>query len=361
MTEIANVERLAMAGAAVAAGVVAGLVLRLVLGRLTDRARSTRWSWDDLAFTLLKDVALVVCGAAGAWTAVLALELRPPLRDLAYRVLVAGVILAVSLAAARLAGGIVSSVALARAGVAQAATIFVNIAKIVVLSVGLMVLLQSIGVSVTPLLTALGVGGLAVALALQDTLANLFAGVHILASRKVVQGDFVRLDSGEEGHIVDINWRNTTIEQLPGNLVIVPNAKFADAIVTNYHRPAQDMSVLVQVGVAYDSDLEHVERVTVEVASEVTGKVEGAVPDHEPFIRFHTFGDSAINFSVILRTREFTDQYLVVHEFIKRLHERYHTEGIAIPYPTRNVVVTDRPSGPARVPEPAGGTRAGRL
>jgi small-conductance mechanosensitive channel len=320
-----------------------GVGLRIALGRLTRHAEGTRWAWDDLGARLLRDLMVTAAATAGAWTAVLILDLRPGLRDVIARTLVAVVILAVSLAAARLAAGIVSSMTLARTGVANSVTIFANITRAVVIGVGALVLLQSLGVSITPLLTALGVGGLAVALALQDTLANLFAGVHILASKKVEPGDYVRLDNGQEGHIVDINWRNTTIQLLTDSLLIVPNARFADAILTNYHRPAREMSVLMQVRVGYDSDLEHVERVTVGVASEVLTDVDGGVGDYQPLVRFHTFGESSIDFTVILRTREFTDQYVLKHEFVKRLHARYRTEGIRLPLPMRHVTFDDKP------------------
>ena len=100
------------------------------------------------------------------------------------------------------------------------------------------------------------------------------------------------------------------------------------------------MAVLVQVGVHYDSDLEKVEKVTIEVAKEVMREVKGGVPEFEPFIRYHTFGDFSINFTVILRAKEYTDQYLVKHEFIKRLHKRYKEEGIVIPYPIRAINYT---------------------
>jgi small-conductance mechanosensitive channel len=339
-------ERLAVAVAVVVAAVAVGFGLRAVLGRLTRRAGRNRWAWDDLLLTLLRDLALWSAAVLGLWVAVLVLHLRAEPRQIADRVLAAVLILTVSVAVARFAAGVVSSVVLARSGVAQSATIFVNIVRVLVVGIGLLVLLQSLGVSVTPLLTALGVGGLAVALALQDTLANLFAGVHILASRKVQQGDYVRLDSGQEGYIVDINWRNTTVRQLAGNLVIVPNSRFADAIVTNYHRPEQDLSVTVQVRVGYDSDLDQVEKITVEVAHEVMADVDGGVGDYEPSVRFHTFGESSIDFSVNLRTGEFADQYLLVHEFMKRLHRRYQHEGIAIPFPMRTLVMAD---GPVRV------------
>lgn len=210
-----------------------------------------------------------------------------------------------------------------------------NLIKIVVFGLGLLLILSNLGISITPLLTALGVGSLAVALALQDTLSNLFAGIYIVINRQIQAGDYIRLDSGQVGYVTDIGWRSTRIRELPNNVIIVPNAKLSQTIVTNYYQPEKEMSVVFQVGVSYDSDLKKVESVTVEVAKETLKEVQGGVPTFEPFIRYHTFGDSSINFSVILRVREFTDRYLVTHEFMKRLHARYKQEGITIPFPQR--------------------------
>ena len=198
-------------------------------------------------------------------------------------------------------------------------------------------ILHSLGISITPILTALGVGGLAAALALQPTLANLFSGLQIIAAKQLHPGDYIKLDSGEEGYVTDIAWRNTIIRALPNNMIIVPNSKLASAIVTNYYQPEQEMAVLVQVGVSYKSDLKKVEEVTIEVGKEIMREVEGGVPDFEPFIRYHTFDDSSINFTVILRTTEYVGQYLIKHEFIKRLHKRYNKEGIVIPFPIRTI------------------------
>jgi len=200
-----------------------------------------------------------------------------------------------------------------------------------------MVILQSFGVSITPLLTALGIGGIAIALALQDTLSNLFAGFQIIASKKIRVGDYIKLDSGDEGHVTDITWRNTTIRSLPNNTVVLPNSRLANSIVTNYNIPEKEMSFLVQVGVSYGSDLEKVERATVDVAREIMKTVPGGVPGFEPFIRYHTFGDFSIGFTVIMRAKEFVDHYPLKHEFVKKLHARYIKEGIEIPFPIRTV------------------------
>lgn len=340
-----TIAELALAAAYLAGGGVAGVIVRLVFARLASRAQGTRWRGDDVLFGALRDLALVAGVVAGAWAGVLALPLSATMTGLAARVAVAVLILATTFVGAGAATRLIRSLAVAQAGLAASTSIFEHITRIVVVAVGLLVLLQTLGVSIAPLLAALGVGGLAVALALQDTLSNLFAGLHILASKKVVPGDYVRLDSGEEGYVVDITWRNTTIRQLPNNLVIVPNAKLASAIVTNFHQPVQELSVLVDVGVSYASDLEKVEQVTSEVGAEVMREVPGGVPEHEPFIRYHTFDESSIGFTVILRAREFTDQFLLKHEFVKRLHRRYESEGIEIPFPNRTVVLREPTEG----------------
>ncbi len=198
----------------------------------------------------------------------------------------------------------------------------------------MLIILQTFGISITPILTALGVGGLAVALALQDTLTNVFSGLHILLSKLIQSGDYIKLGTGEEGHVVDISWRNTTIQALGNNLIIVPNQKIASAIITNYDRPNKELSVSISLGVSYASDLDHVEQVTLTVAKEIMSELAASVENFEPILRFHTFGDSSIIFNVILRGQEFIDQY---NELIKRLHKRYNQEGIEIPFPVRTV------------------------
>lgn len=187
-------------------------------------------------------------------------------------------------------------------------------------------------------------GSLAVALALQSTLANLFSGFYLLLDKPVKAGDFIKLESGEEGYVDAIGWRSTRIRMLANNTIVLPNSKLSETQVLNYYLPEPECAVLVQVGVDYASDLEKVEKVTIEVARGIQKEVEGAVTGFEPFIRYHTFADSSINFTVILRAKEFTANYLMKHEFIKRLHARYLKEGIVIPFPQRTVEFRGTPS-----------------
>jgi len=172
---------------------------------------------------------------------------------------------------------------------------------------------------------------------LQDTLSNLFAGIQIIASKKFKPGDYVRLDSGGEGYITDINWGNTAIRTLPNTVVIVPNNKISTTVITNLSRPVEEMSVIVPIGVSYTSDLAKVERVTIEVASSVLEEVPGGNREFRPLVRFTALSEYSVNFNVILSVRHYTDQYLIIHEFIKRLFVRFEAEGIEIPFPTRTL------------------------
>jgi small-conductance mechanosensitive channel len=217
--------------------------------------------------------------------------------------------------------------------------------KIVMVAVGAMLLLDNLGISLTPILTTLGIGSLAVAIGLQDTLGNFFAGLYLKVDRPVDIGHYIKLQSGEEGYVERIGWRSTRIRMLPNNMVVVPNNKLVQDNITNYHLPDRELIVPVTIGVAYDSDLEMVERVTADVATEVMESVAGAVRGFAPVIRYQGFGPSSIDFIVALRAREFTDAVTLKHEFIKRLHARYAREAITLPYPTRTVYVKAEKDG----------------
>ena len=246
-------------------------------------------------------------------------------------------IISFSIMGARLVSSFLTQKLQKTASTFASTSILVTLIELIVYITGFLFLLQSFGVSITPLLTALGVGGLAVALALQDTLANLFSGINILLSKQIKMGDFIKLLTGEEGTVIDMNWRNTAIKQLSNNMIVVPNLKIASSILINYALPYSECSVVIPVGVSYDSDLEQVERITSAVAKEVLLETEGGVSNFEPFIRYVSFAQSSITFNVILRAKHVTDQSLIQHEFIKRLHVRYRQEGIEIPFPITTV------------------------
>ena len=328
---------------AVIAGTAGGILLeRFILRRLRAVAERTRWQGDEVVISSLRGVTTLWLTLLGVYVALTLVQMPPRVYGLALKALLVLAVLSATLFLSRLAAGFLDLHLRSFRDVIPPTSLLKNLSRLAIFTLGGLILLQTLGISITPALTALGIGGLAVALALQEPLANLFSGLHILLSKQIRPGDYVKLETGEEGYVVDISWRNTTIRQLPNNVVVVPNSKLASIIVTNYYLPQQEMSVLVQVGVSYDSDLEKVERVTIEVAKEVLREVPGGVPEFEPFIRYHTFDDFSINFTVILRAREFVDQYLLKHEFIKRLHKRYQQEGIEIPFPIRTIYMRNQ-------------------
>ena len=249
------------------------------------------------------------------------------------------VILSVTLLVARLASGYLKQTFGKRSGAFASTSILATTIDLTVYAIGILFLLESFGVAISPLLTALGVGGLAVALALQETLANLFSGINILVAKQIKIGDFVKLSTSEEGHVVDMNWRNTTLKTGTENMVVVPNQKFASSTITNYAQPFAECSIAIPIGVSYESDLDHVEKITVAVAKDVLHETPGGVNTFEPVVRYCSFAESSIEFNVILRVKTVTDQYLIRHEFIKRIHTRYQQEGIIIPFPTRTVTL----------------------
>jgi len=217
-----------------------------------------------------------------------------------------------------------------------------KVLSILVYIIGLMIILKHFNIEITPLIATLGVGGIAVGFALQDTLSNFFAGLHIVSDKPIRIGDFIEIEENISGYVEDIGWRSTRIRTLSNTIVIVPNSKIASSVITNDSLPVPEMSVVIQCGVAYTSDLEKVEKVTIETAKRMQKIVQGGVKNFEPFIRYHTFGDSNINFSIILRVEQFVDKYLVTHELIKALKKAYDENGIEISWPVRKVYSLNR-------------------
>jgi small-conductance mechanosensitive channel len=318
--------------------VVIGYVIRgVLLRKVTTWAEKTKSSADDIVIAAVSGPSTIWIVMLGLYVALQYHPLSDRLQNMLDKVMLAAGLLSLTWALSSLATQMIRKHAEALDGAGTSTSLIQNLVRIVIWTTGIMVILGSFGISVGPMLATLGVGGLAVALALQDTLANLFAGVHISLNKIVRIGDYVRLESGSEGYVTDINWRTTTIRNGANFMVLVPNSKITQSIVTNFYYPSKDMSIVVPVGVHYSSDLKKVERITCEVAREVLLQVQGGVKDFEPVVRYHTLGDFSIQFNVVLRISEYGDQYLLKHEFIKRLMDRYEKEGIVIPYPVQAI------------------------
>lgn len=326
-----------------AAAITVGILVRSFgfkwVGKLSAR---TKTRIDDILIRSLKGPLLL-------WFAILGLNLTsrtvqfPPLvQTWIDRVTLVAWIVSFTWVLARIVGEVIGQYGSRIEGALPVTSLTRNITKIVVYLIGLLFIFQALNISITPVITALGVGGLAVALALQDTLSNLFAGMYTMMARQVRVGDYIKLESGEEGYVTDISWRATTIRMLPNNIIIVPNSKLAQTIITNYYLPEKRMSLLIRIGVSYSSDPEQVEKILIEETLKGVDEIPGLLREPLPFVRFIPgFGDSSLDFTLICQVREFVDQYLAQHELRKRIFKRFKAEGIEIPYPQRTLHVAD--------------------
>ncbi len=218
---------------------------------------------------------------------------------------------------------------------------------------GMLVALESLGVSISPIVGGLGITGLAVALALQPTLANFFAGTYVLSDGGFSMGDYIELQGGPSGYVIEVGWRSTKIRTWLNNLVVIPNSVMADSIVTNYSGPEQAMNIMVTSGVSYDTDLQKVENVSIEVGRKLIEDSADAVKTTDAFFGFDSFGDSNIEFWIFLQARDRWGSFVLTNELIKRLQARFLSEGIEINYPVRKLIY-DTPAPPvslASVPQ----------
>ncbi len=292
-----------------AAWCIGHLLNAIVITRLGRLIAATRQQWDQAVVSELRRRVPLWSVLVGAYASLAHWQLSPEAALLLTRGLFVVGAVSATLFAAAVASRLIAAYGAMVSPALPVTSLTQSLTWVLVVALGALVVLNGLGVSITPMLTALGVGGLAVALALQEPLANLFAGIVIALARQVRVGDYVKLDNGVEGYVTDFSWWSTRIRMLSNNMVLVPNAKLAQSVVTNFHLPNPDLIVPVDVDVDPASDLPQVERVTLDVGREVMREVPGGVPDFEPVIRYHTFAAANVGFSVMLRSQEFAGQY----------------------------------------------------
>ncbi len=214
-----------------------------------------------------------------------------------------------------------------------ATSLITSILYIIVFTTGFLLMLTIIGISITPIITTLGIGGLAIALALKDTLSNIFAGLHILVEKSIRVGDFVRLESGQEGYLEDLTWRTARIKTLSNNMVIIPNSKLSQSIIINYSYPEKRMSIQIPVSVSLNSNFEVVESALFDVVNKAIPEVQGLLDNPQPIIRFTpNFTQGSYDFTIICTIEEFKYQNAILHELRKRILKRLREEDIELPF-----------------------------
>ncbi len=328
------------------AAVLGGLVVRGIVFRgVRGWARHTDSHLDVLIVGSLR-------GPIVLWSLILGIHLATqyseiPRADITYipRTLAVLWILSLTMAMGRLVGSAVRFYGSRVTGAQSVTSLTEKLAQLAVILLGFAWLLRVFNVSLTPILTTLGVGGLAVALALQDTLSNLFAGFYVSISGLIHIGDYIRLNSGEEGYVADINWRCTMLRGSTNNLIVVPNSKLGQAIYTNYNLPDAHLGASVSFSVGYDSDVDRVQTVLLDETLAATRELKGLLADPAPNVLFSPGpGDSSLAFQVNYSVDNFAGQYLVQSELRKRLFKRLKAENITMPFPTRTILLEQKNS-----------------
>jgi small-conductance mechanosensitive channel len=240
------------------------------------------------------------------------------------------VLVTVTFFAAHLCSSLLKAGLSRRESESSSMSILTTVIDLAVYMVGFVIILSSYGISISPLLTALGAGGLASALALQDTLSNLFSGITTILARQVHMGDYISLASGQAGRVVDMNWRNTTIRTNTGNMIIVPNKNIASSIITNYEQPQAECTIVIPLTITYENDLQHVEEVTLHVARSILDRSRYGVKGFTPQVRYDALGNYGIALNVVLRIRNVVDEPKIRHQFIKAIFDTYKTEKISL-------------------------------
>ena len=342
-----NIEILGPPALTIVCGILLGFIFkRFVHSRLKKAAERSNLAGDDAVLEAIEPHIVVWFFLGALSISVSKIEAVQPqntylisiLNDYAPKFLIIVLIGSITLAIGNLAVSIFDLWARDQEKGFPSTTMFTNFVRIAIYVIGILIILDALSISITPMITALGVGGIAVSLALKDTLTDVFAGLHILLSKKVQVGDFIQLDSGEMGYIQNISWRNTIMMERTNNIIHIPNTRLSSAIIKNFDSGDPSFSVKIPVGVGYSSDLDEVEKVTKKVINEIQSSMEETNNNYEPTMRFQNFGESSINLMVYFRGNRYGDQNPIIHQFIKTLHKRYSEEGIEIPFPMRTVI-----------------------
>jgi len=333
---------------------IACIVVAIVLGALLQfgvapRVATTRLVRSRPWLAMLLDAfdvgVLFWMSALGVHVALAISSLPDNVRKLLDATLLVLVCISITVVVARIAGNAALRFSHSHGEHIGSGSLFVSISQGIVFVLGFLFTLSALGIAITPLITALGVGGLAVALALQPPLANLFSGLQLVASRQIRLGDYIALPSGQKGFVEDINWRSISIRESSDNLVVVPNQLLAQQIFINYRLPEARVAARVQLRVAYGSDLAFVEHLALEAVELVCEEIRDPGAAREAYVRVHEFADATVNMSVTFFVKRTVDQERAASEFFRRFYELMRRDNIGSPISTPVVPKQRVPAG----------------
>lgn len=216
-----------------------------------------------------------------------------------------------------------------------------NIIKVVIYLIFIVFILERMGIAIAPLLAGLGIAGLAVGLALQDTLTNFFAGIHILTDKPFKEGDIVLIDGTNPqvtGAIDSIGWRSTRIKTADNNFVIVPNAKLAQSVITNFYTPNQKVQQVFEIGVSYDEDVKNVEKVILDTLKNLQQTSGFFSKTEEPWVRLDQFGDYSLVFKYGYFISKYDQRFDAKKQVNTAIFYAFKENKIEIPFPVYSII-----------------------
>jgi small-conductance mechanosensitive channel len=212
-----------------------------------------------------------------------------------------------------------------------------NIWKVIIIVGSIMIVLGIWEVDITPLLASAGIAGVAIALAAKDTLANFFGGISIFIDKPYKISDYIVLDQGERGEVVNIGIRSTRIKTRDDILISIPNSLIANTKIINESAPVPNFRFRVPVSVAYGSDIESVEKILIDIAH----NNDNVISNPEPRVRFRAFGESSLNFELLCWAKDPSLRGKAIHEMNKEIYRIFNRENITIPFPHRTIYVRE--------------------
>ncbi len=341
--------------AAIALGIVVGsiIIARVVaalLRRFVHRfMEQTETELDDLIANALRAPLIFAIVVFGFYLAARTVSELDAQRDIIDRIYIASTVALGFIAVRSVILGLIAWFARREggSGILDVRTLpmVTRVVNVLLFLIGGLVILDTAEISINPLLTGFGLGGLAIALAISPLLSNVFASSFLISDGSIRAGDFIEVEGGPRGWVEDIGWRATRIRTFSNNIVIIPNSALADSTVTNFDTEGQPVDAAVTCGVAYEEDLERVERVCLDALRQLRDSAPHTIKSHEPIFLFQNFGDSNIDFLMKVRADERRNLGGLTHLMIKAIHARLNAEGITINYPARRLFLEEADTG----------------
>ena len=327
------------------------IINRMLTRKLASHVQASDLELMEIFFRAMKGVPISLCMVIGLYWVVTTSNLPAGLEKIFSYILFTVIIYSITRVCERTLSGFIRLKFSDTSDMTQS-TLLDTILRIAIYASGVLIILDYFEISIAPIIATLGVGSMAIGLGLKETLENIFSGLQIIISKQFRVNDYIKLSTGDEGRVTDINWRYITVmPPSESDVVVIPNKIIASSVTHNFSQPRDDIAVVVPIGVGYESDLELVERVTIEVARELQIKIDGYEPQFDsegkdrnklaPAVRYQKFNDSSIDFNAVMHVQTFTNQYVLKHEFIKAITKRYREEGINIPFPIRTLDLPD--------------------